>query len=422
MRFLYSLALYLSTPLILFHLLWRGFGNRAYWRRWGERFGYLPAALEDPFDLWVHAVSVGEAQTAVPLIKRLREHRPGMRILVTTTTPTGSERVRSTLGDTVGHAYVPYDLPGSVHRFLQKVEPGLAVFMETELWPNAFHQCARRSIPVVVVNARLSARSAQGYLRFPVLAKQMMADISAIAAQSKDDSRRFIQMGAPEGRAHVTGSIKFDIRLPASLLERAQVLRRKWGGQRKVWIAASTHEGEDEQVLRAFTLILKEIPDCLLLLVPRHPERFTKVKDLAGRRGFVTALRTGASEHWPGAQLLVVDTMGELPLFYAASDAAFVGGSLIPHGGHNMLEAAALGKPVIVGPHLFNFSEISQLLLNRQAMRTVENPQELADTVLELLKDANLRHNMGENGRLVVGENRGALEKVTTLIETYLKR
>ncbi len=229
MRFLYSLALYLYTPLFLLHLLWRGLGNRAYWRRWGERFGFPPAAVRGPFDLWVHAVSVGEAQTAAPLINRLREDRPGMRILVTTTTPTGSERVRSTLGDTVEHVYAPYDLPGAVGRFLRRVGPGLAVFMETELWPNTFHQCVQRSIPVIVANARLSTRSTQRYLRLQALAHQMMADVSAIAAQSQDDSRRFMRLGVPEGCVHVTGSIKFDINLPASLQEQAQGLRRKWG-------------------------------------------------------------------------------------------------------------------------------------------------------------------------------------------------
>ncbi|MCP4041752.1 MAG: 3-deoxy-D-manno-octulosonic acid transferase, partial [Gammaproteobacteria bacterium] len=240
-------------------------GNRDYWRRWDERFGFFTPDVRGPFDLWVHAVSVGEALIAVPLINHFRNKRPETRIIITTTTPTGSGRVRAALGDSVDHVYMPYDLPGAVHRFLTKAKPGLAVFMETELWPNTFYQCARRSVPVVVVNARLSERSARGYLRFPRLVGPMMQCITAIAAQSGDDAKRFLQIGSPEGRVQVTGSIKFDINLPASLKEQAQVLRRTWGEERNVWVAASTHEGEDELVLEAFDRVVAALPDCLLL-------------------------------------------------------------------------------------------------------------------------------------------------------------
>lgn len=415
-RLLYSLVLYLTVPLLLLHLVWRGLANRGYWRRWNERFSAYGSTPAGPFALWIHAVSVGEVQTAIPLVKRLHERLPGLRTLVTTTTPTGSDRVREGMGEMVDHVYLPYDLPGAVGRFLERVRPDTAVLMETELWPNLFHQCAEKRVPLVVANARLSERSARGYRRFGPLTRQMLARVHLIAAQSPADAERFMALGVPPDRLRVTGNVKFDVRMPASLQEQAQVLRRGWGVDRNVWIAASTHDGEEELVLEAFQRVLAEMPGTLLLLVPRHPERFPRAAALAQRKGLVTAFRTESPAFWDKAQVMVGDTMGELPCFYAASDVAFVGGSLVPHGGHNMLEAAALGVPVILGPHLFNFSEASRLLLERDAARSVSNADELADTVLDLLRNPNSRHALGERGREVVEENRGALDRLTDLV------
>lgn len=420
MRALYTTALYLALPYILLHLALRGLKNRAYWHRWGERFGWLPSKVSGPYTVWVHAVSVGEVMAAVPMVRRLRQRDPASRILVTTTTPTGSERAQAALADVADHLYAPYDLPAAVHRFLDRVRPRAAVIMETELWPNTFSLCRRRGVPVIVANARLSARSAQGYARVGAAMGKMLRDITAIVAQHREDADRFVALGARPPHVHVTGSIKFDIRVPASARERGEALRRCLGVQRGVWIAASTHEGEDEQVMDAFARIREQLPDSVLVLVPRHPERFSAVAALARRRGFRTVLRSEAPESCDDADVFIGDTMGELPLFYAASDVAFVGGSLVPVGGHNMLEPAALELPLILGPHLFNFKEISRLMLERGAARRVTDTEGLISTVVELLGDANLRHRIGEQAKAVVDENRGALDRLMALVVQYI--
>ncbi len=416
MRWLYTLALALLTPGFALHLTWRGLRNRAYWRRWGERWGRLPASVRGPYALWVHAVSVGEVQAAAPLVRRLRELAPEAPILVTTTTPTGSDRVRTALAGQVDHCYLPYDLPPLVGAFLARARPAGALFVETELWPNYLAACRRRGVPCVLANARLSERSARGYRRLGPLTRGMLGALAAVAAQTREDARRLAELGVPRERLEVTGSVKFDLRLPASLREQAQVLRRSLGVDRDVWIAASTHEGEDEMVLDAFEALRGRHPEALLVLVPRHPERFSRVAALARRRELATALRTGEPGEWEEAQVLVGDTMGELPLLYAAADVAFVGGSLVPVGGHNLLEPAALGLPVVMGPHLHNFAEIGRLLRERGGATVVEDSAGLARVVGAWLDDANLRHQAGEAGRRVVEDNRGALERLVALV------
>jgi 3-deoxy-D-manno-octulosonic-acid transferase len=418
LRRLYSAALWALLPLVLLNLVRRGFRNRGYWARWGERFALGERPRDCP--IWVHAVSLGEAQAAVPLVRGLLERARGARVLVTTTTPTGSDRVRQSLGEAVCHVYVPYDLPVAVERFLDRVQPRLAILMETELWPNTLHRLAERGTPVVVANARLSARSARGYARFPGLVRPMLQRVSLVAAQSRADADRFVALGLPADRVVVTGSVKFDQPLPASLREQAEVLRRRWGVDRGVWVAASTHEGEEEIALDAFQTLLALSPDSLLVLVPRHPERFARVSALVRRRGLRLVHRTQAAPDCREAQVFIGDTMGELSLFYAAADVAFVGGSLVPTGGHNLLEPAALGVPVLTGPQVFNFAEVTQLLVARGAARQVRDAASLAAAVRELLQDADLRHAMGERGREVVDENRGALARLLGLLEPYL--
>jgi 3-deoxy-D-manno-octulosonic-acid transferase len=422
MRHLYSAILYLIAPFVVTRLLWRGLKSPGYWRRWGERFGFYQERFPPGPCIWVHAVSVGEVQASLPLIRSMRRDFPRIPILITTMTPTGSDRVREGLTDvSVEHVYAPYDLPGAVRRFLNAARPRLAVIMETELWPNLFHQCARRDIPVLVANARLSERSARGYRRLLPLARETLGCVTRLAAQSDADARRLISIGADPRNTVVTGSIKFETRLPASLHEQAEVLRRQWGTDRPVWIAASTHEGEDEQVLKAFDAVRAVFPDALLVLVPRHPERFAKVAALATRRGHRVALRSEQAPLGADTSVFVGDTMGELPLFCAASDVAFVGGSLVPTGGHNMLEPAALGLPVVVGPHVFNFAEISRCLLAGNAARQVKDSGELARVIIEFLGDANLRHEVGENGRRFVEANKGALEKLAGMVRQLLE-
>ena len=402
---------------MLIHLIWRGFRNRGYWQSWGERFGFGPPIAGSDKSIWIHAVSVGEVQAALPLVRSLLERHPEYPLVVTTTTPTGKARVLQAFGEHVLHCYMPYDLPGPVNRFLHRVRPRVAIILETELWPNLFHHCRRHKTSVVLANVRLSARSAAGYARFGRLVSEMLANVDVVAAQSEDDATRLVRLGASRARVHVTGSVKFDVRLPASLVEEAQALRRIWGVERNVWIAASTHEGEDEQVLDALSAVSSVSSGCLLVLVPRHPERFSRVAALCRRRGYRTANRSDDPRTLAGIDVFIGDTMGELPLFYAASDVAFVGGSLIEIGGHNMLEPAALGVPVIFGPHVFNFAEISRRLCEGNAAVQVTSSTELGEQVIRYFADANLRHAVGQNGRDFVDRNRGAGDRVIAFVE-----
>jgi 3-deoxy-D-manno-octulosonic-acid transferase len=367
-------------------------------------------ALPEQQSLWIHAVSMGEVQAAVPLIQALRTRFQS--ILVTTMTPTGSQRVREVFGDSVSHVYLPYDLPGAMARFLDRVQPRLLIIMETELWPNLLHACQQRAIPVILANARLSASSAAGYQRIGGLTRKMLTSVTAVAAQTEVDAARFIDLGAPPSNVHVTGSIKFDSRLPA---KKAENLREQWGISRAVWIAASTHEGEEVAVLDAFYHLKQTFNDLLLVLVPRHPERFNRVAALCKRRGFVVARRTEGNVNTQ-TEIYLGDTMGELPLLYAACDVAFVGGTLVPIGGHNLLEPAAVSLPVIMGPHVFECAEICRQLLEAQAAQQVNDAAQLANAVKMYLNDAALKRQTGENGRLFVEKNRGALERLLTII------
>ena len=418
-RKIYSLLLYLLVPAVLVRLLIRGLRNRGYWLRWSERFGRvapLPAGT-----LWVHAVSVGEVRAAVPLVVALEQRFPGQHILVTTMTPTGSAQVHKLFGARVAHCYLPYDLPAAVARFLTRTQPRIALVMETELWPNLFRACAAHHIPVVVANVRMSEKSMHRYLRFSRLARATLADVSVFAAQTQADAARLQRLGAEVRRIAVTGSMKFEIHLPASLREEAQALRRQWGAQRAVWIAASTREGEDEMVLTRFIELRGRFPELLLVLVPRHPERFAQVARLCRRTGLPVALRSDREAVLsPATAILVGDTMGELALLYAAADVAFVGGSLVPTGGHNLLEPAAAGVAVVFGPHMFNFTEIARLVVERGAGRRVRDSVEMGAAVATYLENAELRFSTGEAGRRMVEENRGALQRTLSLIEPLL--
>ena len=419
LRKLYTLLLYLLTPFVIARLAWRGIRAPDYWRRWPERFGTIKPALGERV-IWIHAVSVGEVLATEPVVQALLEQYPEHSILVTTVTPTGSARVTALFGNAVAHVYAPYDLPGAVSKFLDRVRPQLAIVMETELWPNLFHACQQRSVPLLLVNARLSERSVAGYQRVRSLASQTLSAVTEIAAQSELDADRFRSLGADERRIKVTGNMKFEQRIPPSLLERAEVLRRDWGVGRAVWVAGSTHEGEDEQLLDVFRQLRQQFMDCLLVLVPRHPERFETVTELCRHRGYNTVLRSEGVSCTPDTEVFIGDSMGELPLFYAASDVAFVGGSLVRHGGHNLLEPAALGVPVVTGPHVFNFVEICELLLQAGACEKVDDTAGLLRTVSLWLEDANERHQVGQRGRQVVEKNRGALQSVLAMIARHL--
>lgn len=412
LRFIYTFLFYLFLPFVLLRLLWRGVHAPAYWQRWLERFGFFP-----PFavkqSLWIHAVSMGEVQAAVPLIKALQSSFPS--ILVTTMTPTGSQRVREIFGDSVLHVYLPYDLPGAVSRFLRRTQPRLLILMETELWPNLLFACQQRQIPVILANARLSARSAAGYQRIAGLTREMLASVAAVAAQTEVDAARFVDLSIDKTKVHVTGSIKFDSGLPADFAEKAEALRRQWGIERAVWIAASTHEGEEEIVLDVFSKLKSDISDLVLLLVPRHPERFNRIAALCQQRGFLVARRSKGDVNTK-TEIYLGDTMGDLPLLYAAGDVAFVGGSLVPIGGHNLLEPAAVGLPVIMGPYTFECEEICRRLLDAQAAQRVTNTEQLVQAVKMYLTDTRLKKETGEKGRLFVQRNRGALERLLAIV------
>ncbi|MEK8016093.1 MAG: lipid IV(A) 3-deoxy-D-manno-octulosonic acid transferase [Candidatus Parabeggiatoa sp.] len=420
MRLLYTFLFYLFVPFILLRLLWRGMRARGYWQRWGERFGFFPA-LPVSQCLWIHAVSMGEVQAAVPLIQALLIRFPEQAVLVTTMTPTGSQRVREVLGDKVWHVYLPYDLPGAVARFLNRTQPRLLILMETELWPNVLLACQARAIPVILANARLSVGSAAGYQRIAGLTRTMLAGVTTVAVQTSVDAARFIELGVPATKVQVTGSIKFDTRLPADVFEKALVLRRQWGTDRLVWIAASTHEGEEEAVLAAFSELRASedanLRNLVLVLVPRHPERFNRVAALCRRRGWVTVRRAEGELCTAETAVYLGDTMGELPVLYAACDVAFVGGSLVPIGCHNLLEPAAVALPVIMGPHVFECAEICRRLLEAQAAQQVDNAGQLAVAVKRYLSDATLRLETGEKGRLFVQQNRGALQRLLAIID-----
>ncbi|MGE0384558.1 MAG: lipid IV(A) 3-deoxy-D-manno-octulosonic acid transferase [Gammaproteobacteria bacterium] len=411
MRLIYSALLYVIAPLALARLAWLGIRDRGYLRGWRDRFGIAPPPRAAGKLVWIHAVSVGEVQAARPLVERLRAAHSGCPLLVTTTTPTGAAAAMRDLGPGVEHRYFPFDLPGAVGRFLDGARPRALVVMETEIWPNLFAACAARAIPVALVNARMSSGSYAGYRRVPGLVAQTLRCVSLVAAQTGDDAARLAALGADPARTIVSGSVKFDVRLAPSVREQAQPLRRTLGVDRPVLIAASTHEGEDVPVLEAFRTVRTAHPGALLILAPRHPQRARAVAELCRARALSAVTRSSGTSA-ARAEVLIADTLGELVLFYALADVAFVGGSLVPVGGHNMLEPAALGVPVLTGPHLFNFPAVAALLVQAGAARIVNDAAELGQAATQLLGNASDRARAGEAGRAAVEANRGAIERV----------
>jgi len=423
-RYLYILAVYLAAPLISLVMLWRGFADRIYWASFPERFGFgerLPAG-----SIWIHAVSVGEVNASAALVTTLRERYPGVPVLVTTLTPTGAVRAKELFKDLAQVRYIPFDLPGSVRRFFSRVQPRLAVIFETELWPNLYHQCGRRRIPLVLASARISSRSVSRYRRLGSLFRDALSRGVVVAAQGEGDANRFVSLGADPDRTHVTGNIKFDFSVPHDTGERGRRLREFYAVSRPMWVAGSTHGGEEEIVLEAQQIVRGIHPRALLVLVPRHPPRFDEVAhglQRAGIRFVRRSQRFGekASAAAASADVLLVDTLGELLDFYAAADVAFVGGSLVPIGGHNLLEPAALGLPILTGPYNANSADIANLLVTRGAAEVVHDAEELGSRVSMLLTDPDERDRIGALGRDSVDSNRGALGKLLGLIEPLLR-
>ena len=418
-RLLYSVLLILLAPLVLARMLWPRRGKPHYGRRWVELLGGGPAT--PPGALWLHAVSVGEVVAATPVIRRLRERFPAQPILLTTTTTTGADTARGLLADAmIHHAYAPLDLPGAVSRFLRRHRPTALLLMETELWPNQLAACGQQGLPVVLLNARLSERSCQRYARFSGLFRSLSRHLTLLLCQHNDDAARFARLGVARDRLQVTGSVKFDITYDAQVWAAGEALRQQLGVQRPVWIAASTHAGEEEQVLDAFEQVRQQHPESLLMLVPRHPQRFDEVAGLCRSRGLAMVRRTAGQPVTATTQVYLGDTMGELPVMFAAADLAFVGGSLVPVGGHNLLEPAALGRAALTGPHHFNFSDITAQLCARGAVQEVADAAMLAQTVSTLLGDPGARDAMGEAGQAVVQANQGALARTMMALEGVL--
>lgn len=418
-RILYTTLFLLLYPVILFRLFYRSFKAPAYAYRWQERLGIYAGDgsrhnRREEGCIWVHAVSVGETMAALPLIRELQSSYPGQPIVVTTMTPTGSERVRAALGDSVQHVYAPYDSPGAIKRFLSCFKPRILIIMETELWPNTIHYTKRFGAKVALVNARLSERSARGYGKVRWLSEAMLQNIDLILAQGEADAGRFRMLGVSEAQLSVTGSIKFDLTISAECLKKGQKLRGRLGENRSVWIAASTHDGEDEILLSVHKILKQRWPDLCLILVPRHPERFQKVVELVVKNGLAGARQSQPETAASATDVLVGDTMGELMEMYAAADMAFVGGSLVVSGGHNPLEPAALALPVVMGPYVFNFAEICEHLREAGGLELVDDADQLSETLGKWLTHADERKLSGQKGQLFQQASRGALQRVMT--------
>jgi 3-deoxy-D-manno-octulosonic-acid transferase len=418
MRFIYNLLIYLAAPVAFLMQLWRGLRDPSYRERLGERFGFGSPLAGDV--IWIHAVSVGEVQAAESLVRKLLMRHPQHTLLLTTVTPTGAARARQLFGDMVHLRYIPFDLPGSVRRFFDRARPRLAMILETELWPNLYAECGRRDVPLVLASARISPRSVGRYRRLVPLFRQALSHGILIAAQSETDAARFRSIGANPERTHVTGNIKFDFQPPRGIEERGAHWRKANAPGRPIWVAGSTHEGEEEMILDAHRAVRLRYPEALLLLVPRHPQRFDAVRDLLGRRGEAYTNRSSGAAIPHSTSVMLGDTMGELMMFYAAADVAFVAGSLVPIGGHNLLEPASLGRPLLTGPHNFNNESVARLLLEAGAARIVSGATELGDSVSELLGNRALCASMGAAGRGVLDANRGALDRLLRLVDPLL--
>lgn len=423
LRHLYSLALILAVPFMLLRLLVKSLSIRGYRENIGQRFGKISlpeAAAEEAPKIWIHAVSVGETVAAAPLVRALLNLQPRPVIVFTCTTPTGADRARALFTDSVIHSYSPYDLGFVMRRFLTRVKPDLLVIMETELWPNMLHYCQQAGVKVMLANGRLSEKSASGYGKVPGLTRRMLQQIDHIAAQAEADAQRFQALGAPPGNMSVTGSLKFHMESAVDEPSLPPLFESIKGAGRPVIMAASTRDGEEEKVLAGIKPLLHSTPAPLLLLVPRHPERFDKVEKLCLDQGLNVQRRSSAASLNTDTEVLLGDSMGEMLAYYSLADIAFVGGSLVDTGCQNVLEPAALALPVVVGPSQYNFATICSQLQAAGALKTVQNSAGLTQAVGELLENEEARNAMGRAGRAVVEQNQQALprllERITDLL------
>lgn len=427
-RFLYNFVFTVAIPVILLRMWLRGGANPGYRKRWEERFA-LFTFKGKAHGILIHSVSVGETLAAEPLVRSLQAANSDLTLTITTTTPTGSDQVLRLYADDLAagrivHLYLPYDLPWLMNRFLKKVQPSICIIMETELWPNIIRSCNKQQVPVILANARLSEKSARGYAKFPKLTGPMLQGLDLVAAQHRNDAERFVALGIDDRKVDVTGSIKFDISVPEQALAEGEALKAQWGQGRPVLVLASSHEGEDDLMLASYQQLLADFPDLLLIIVPRHPERFDEVAALVLDRGLHLVRRSESFEKGnlqlsSMTQVYLADTMGEMLLLLASADIAIIGGSFIEHGGHNPLEACALSKAVVMGPSDYNFAAISEQLINQGAMQQA-SAEQLTICLRQLLERPELRSEMGKNGQRVVAGNQGAVARLTDLVGEQL--
>ena len=421
MRFFYSALFCPAIPVVLARLYWRGFKAPAYRLRWQERLGFYPEQNIHIPVIWFHTVSVGEFEAALPLITRCLNQFSDSAVLITTTTPTASARVNRVFGSQVLHVYLPYDIPWVVSRFLRCFRPVLAIVLEKELWPNLFAACHRRSIPIVIVNARLSGRSAKSYQSIAALTRPALQCINTICAQTDDDRRRFIAIGAEAHKVLALGNIKFDMTVDQAMVNAGLHLKRTLFENRWVWILASTHDGEEEHLLRVATDLRPVITNLLVVIAPRHPERFNTVRLLCAAQGLKVAVRSQGDCVLPETDVYLADTMGELKMLYKAADVAFVGGSLVAVGGHNVIEAAMVEVPILFGPFMFNFQDIADQLLHRGGAIQAATQVELRHAMIQLHQDAVYRKQMVDNALNYVKDNQGAVERTMAVIAPYIQ-
>ena len=418
-RLVYSILVAVCMPFVLLRLWMRGFKAPEYRTRRLERMGFFKAP-EQAQDIWVHAVSVGELLAAEPIIRELQARYPDKKITITTMTPTSSALLEKLFGDSVFHVYAPYDFPLFVRAFLKRIRPSFVIIMETELWPNMIHGARALGCPVVLANARLSERSAKGYRRLLPMVSWLFESLQLVLCQHQPDAQRFETLGISPEKIRVTGSVKFDMDLDSSLSENGRLLRKDVPEDAKIWIAASTHEGEDAKVLSVHKQLKQRFPDLKLILVPRHPERFESAYQQACDAGFQANRYSNSSVIGAQDDVYVLDAMGQLMRFYAASDLVFIGGSLTEVGGHNPIEPGALGKAMLIGPYYFNFQMICQEFIDSGALQTVANESELLTALSELIECPEIARTKGEKAYAVVERGKGATGRVVDAIAPLL--
>ncbi|MBF4374780.1 lipid IV(A) 3-deoxy-D-manno-octulosonic acid transferase [Vibrio anguillarum] len=420
-RWLYTFLLTIVSPFLMWSLYRKRDGKPSVGARWKEHFGFTPPLETNKSPIWIHAVSVGETLSVSPLIKKLKSQYPDQPIVITTTTPTGAEQAAKLQG-IAEHRYMPFDFSFAISGFLNAIKPSQLLIMETELWPNTLHTVARSGIPITVINARLSERSCQRYAKVRPIFDMLAKNLTRVLCQYPDDAQRFIRLGVAKEKIFVTGSIKFDIDIDQTTIQKGQQLRSNLGRNRPIWIAASTHQGEDEQVLAAHAEVLKEHPNALLILVPRHPERFNAVFELC-KTQFISVRRTETeAELDPEVQVYLGDTMGEMLVLMGAADICFMGGSLLGDkvGGHNVLEPAALGKPILIGPSYYNFTDITEQLIKAEGLEVVTTAKAISKSTSQAFNDKNVLHSKSQSTRLVIDKNRGSLANTISAIELII--